>query len=34
MTTSFAGQSLMVLLLIAIVYSVFKALKINKPLMM
>lgn len=33
MTTSFAGQSLMMLLLAAVVFSVFKAIKINKPLM-
>ena len=34
MTTSFVGQGLMVLLLIAVVLSVFRAIKINRPLMM
>lgn len=34
MTTSFIGQGLMVLLLLAVVFSVFKAIKINRPLMM
>ena len=34
MTTSFVGQGLMVLLLIAVVFSVFRAIKINRPLMM
>jgi uncharacterized membrane protein len=34
MTTSFVGQGLMVLLLLAVVFSVFKAIKINRPLMM
>jgi len=34
MTASLAGQSMMVLLLAAIVFSVFKALQINKPVML
>lgn len=34
MTTSLIGQGLMVLLLLAVVFSVFKAIKINRPLMM
>lgn len=34
MTTSLVGQGLMVLLLLAVVFSVFKAIKINRPLMM
>ena len=34
MTTSLVGQGLMVLLLLAVVISVFKAIKINRPLMM
>ena len=34
MTTSLVGQGLMVLLLLAVVFSVFKAIKINKPLML
>ncbi len=34
MTTSFVGQGLMVLLLLAVVFSIFKAIKINRPLMM
>lgn len=34
MTASLAGQGLMVLLLAAIVFSVFRAVKINRPLML
>lgn len=33
MTSTFAGQSLFTLLLAAVVYSVFRAMKINRPLM-
>jgi hypothetical protein len=34
LTTSTIGQGLFVLLLVAVVYSVFRALKINRPLML
>ena len=34
LTTSAVGQGMFILLLAAVVYSVFKALKINRPLMM
>lgn len=34
LTTSVAGQGMFILLLTAVVFSVFKALKINKPLML
>jgi hypothetical protein len=34
MTTSLVGQGLMVLLLLAVIFSVFKAIQINRPLMM
>ena len=34
LTTSFVGQAMFLLLLVAVVFSVFCALKINKPLMM
>ncbi len=34
LTTSAVGQGLFILLLIAVVFSVFRALKINKPLML
>jgi len=33
LTTSFIGQSLFVLLLLAVIYSVIKALKVNRPLL-